>query len=257
MIYSRGRVHMAKLTIALTTVSKVVVIVLLTAGNGLAISKYAQKYGISCKSCHPSGSELNELGKKFWKNGHSFGDNNTEQLEKLKQSAAGEDKKKAAETVGKNSVEPSAVASRNEGIVSEPVEQSEAVKQPLPETRIYRWKNNDGTWHFSDSPSVNSERDSKSASGKVVKKITQPRFRQLPKTSKKAVVPRHDKSALPKPDPVREPESTRIAKKPDVGNIGFEGCLEEALVSMQHPETPDAAMEQFLVAEDVCASWKK
>lgn len=251
---------MAKMKIVLTNVLMVVVIIFLATGNGWAISKYAQKYGIGCKSCHSSGSELNDLGQKFWKNGHTFGDMSAEQLEKLKQNASADGKNKAAETPGRSSDKPAAVVSSKTDEPTQAVEVPE-VAPPLPETKVYRRKTNDGTLHFSDTPDVNPQRDTKSSSDKSGKKITRTGFRPLsavvPKASRKTAAPKPDKVASLKPELPEQPEVAKVAKKQDVRYSSFEECMEQALVAMPHPETSDAAMEQFREAEDICAPYIK
>lgn len=254
---------MAKMTIVFATVFNTVVIISLTTGNSLAISKYSQKYGIGCKSCHPSGTELNELGQKFWKNGHSFGDNSAEQLEKLKQSTSADDKNKAVETPGKSSDKSPAVAQGKTDTPVTPVSVSEApeVAQPLPETKVYRWKAADGTLHFSDTPDMNPQSDKMPVSAKSGKRITRTGFKPLaaivPKTSQKNVPTKLQKAVSLKPELPAHPEAEKIVKKAEVKHLSFEECMEQALVSMPHPETSDAAMEQFRKAEDACAPHKK
>lgn len=253
---------MAKMTIVFAIVFNTVVITFLTTGNSLAISNYSQKYGIACKSCHPSGSELNELGQKFWKNGHSFGDNNTELLEILKQSPPGVDKKKAGETPGKSSDKPAAVQGKTD-TPDTPVSVVEApeVAQPLPETKVYRWKAADGTLHFSDTPDMNPPPDKIPASAKSGKRNTRTGFKPLsaivPKSSQKYVTTKPPKAVSLKSELPAYPEAAKIEIKADVKHLGFEECMEQALVSMPHPETADAAMDQFRKAEDACAPYKK
>src|SRR6185369_9029826 len=104
-------VHMEKHTIALTTVFQVIVIVFLMAGNCWAVASYAKKYGMACKSCHSTGAELNDLGLLFKKNGHTFGEKNVKQKEKVKQDSPSEDKSTVSESSGKSPDKPGAATS--------------------------------------------------------------------------------------------------------------------------------------------------
>ncbi|MBI5483065.1 MAG: hypothetical protein HY888_01220 [Deltaproteobacteria bacterium] len=234
-------------------------IVFLASGNVLATSKYAQKYGISCKGCHSTGSDLNELGQKFWKNGHSFGDN-TEQLEKFKQSTSGESKSKAAEPPGKSPEKaPTSVQGKTDTTLPA-VEATETVPPP-PETKVYKWKTDDGILHFSDTPEAVPQRERKSASGGSAKTITRTGFRPLsaivPKTSQKAATAKPPKSASLEPVQPKQSRSKATPEKADSGQCSFEECMEQALVSMQRPASSDAAMAQFREAEEICTPCKK
>jgi len=234
-------------------------IVFLVSGNVMAVSKYAQKYGIACKSCHSTGSDLNELGQKFWKNGHSFG-TDTEQLEKFKQSPPGENKSKATEPSGKGPEKaPATVQGKTDTTV--PVVEAPETAPPPPETKVYRWKTDDGILHFSDTPGVMPQPERKSASGGSGKTITRSGFRPLsaivPKTSQKMSAAKPPKSASLVPEKPTQSRSDAIHEKADPGQCSFEECMEQALVSMQRPENSDAAMAQFREAEEICAPCKK
>jgi len=234
-------------------------IVFLASGNVMAVSKYAQKYGISCKGCHSTGSDLNELGQKFWNNGHSFGDN-TEQLEKFKQSPPGENKSKAAEPSGKSPEKAPASVQGKTDTTLPAVEATETVPPP-PETKVYRWKTDDGILHFSDTPGAVPQRERKSASGGSAKTITRTGLRPLsaivPRTSQKASAAKPPKSASLAPEQSKQSRSKATPEKADSGQCSFEECMEQALVSMQLPASSDAAMAQFREAEEICAPCKK
>lgn len=234
-------------------------IVFLASGNVMAISKYAQKYGISCKGCHSTGSDLNELGQKFWKNGHSFGDN-TEQLEKFKQSPPVENKSKAAEPSGKSPEKaPATVQGKTDTTAAATAAPEPA--PPPPETKVYKWKNDDGILHFSDTPEAVPQRERKSVYGGSAKTITRTGFRPLsaivPRTSQKAATAKPPKSASLAPGQPKQTRSKATPEKADSGQCIFEECMEQALVSMQRPASSDAAMAQFREAEEICAPCKK
>jgi len=251
---------MKKLTISVATACMAVVIVFLAAGNGWAVASFAQKYGMGCKSCHTFGSELNALGQTFKKNGYTFGEKNANQ--KPKQAAQRDDKNTVSESTDKNPDKPGSVDS---GIPDESaaVAAESDVEQPLQETRVYSWKSDDGTQHFSDTPYV-KPRASKPVPDKAGKKISRtgpkqlsaPMPKHLQKVLLKTAVPKPAKATLPRTASHVAPEVTRIETKPGNKSSSFEECMEQILVTHSLPKTSEAVMEQFKEAENICSSYE-
>ncbi len=242
--------------IVLITLLKSVVILLLTTGNGWAVASFAKKYGMECKSCHTFGSELNDLGLIFKKNGHTFGEKNASQKDKPKQNAPQDDKSKVSVSSGKSLDKSGSITGNPESVV----ETSDA-EQPLAETKVYSKIANDGTIHFSDTPYVNSRSEKKTFSNKIEKKWVRSEFRPLsaiiPKQLKKPVVQtKAEKSTLsPKTGSL---ETAEIAKDimPGGQPKSFENCMERILMTNPSPNTSEAAMELFLEAETICAPYE-
>ena len=256
---------MKKMTISVATACMVVVIVFLAAGNGWAVASFAKRYGMGCKSCHTFGSELNALGQTFKKNGHTFGEKNATQ--KPKQAAQRDDKSTVTESTDKNPDKPGSVDS---GIPDEsatiPAESD--AEQPPPETRVYSWKSEDGTLHFSDTPYVKSPRTSKPVPTKAGKRISRsglkPLSAPIPKHLQKAISKtaapkpaKEVKAGLPRPTSHEEPEVTHIETKSGGKSGSFEECMEQILVTHSLPKTSEAVMEQFKGAENICSSYEK
>lgn len=255
---------MAKQTILLTTVFKVVVIIFLTAGNGWAVASYAQKYGMGCKSCHAFGSELNNLGLTFKKSGHSFGEKNAAQKEKFKQGSARDDKSSASESSSKLSDTPGSVNSGKENDSAAVLTAPDA-EPPLSESRVYKWKAGDGTLHFSDTPYVNPKGEkktvSKKAEGKSLRAGSRPLSAMIPKrsqrTTAKTIVPKPGKTVLSKAALPGLPETSRIGIISGARPKSFEECMEQILLTQPPPKTSEAAMDQFREAETICTPYEK
>ena len=253
---------MEKLTISTATTCMVVAIVFLATGNGWAVASFAKRYGMGCKSCHTFGSELNALGQTFKKNGNTFGEKNADQ--KPKQAAQREDKSTVSESTDKNLDKPGSVDS---GITDESaaVAAESDAEQPLPETRIYSWKSDDGTLHFSDTPYVKPPRASKPVPDKAakmrlrsgIKPLSAPIPKHLQKVLSKTAVPKPAKAALPRSASHEAPEMTQVEIKPGNKSVSFEECMEQILVTHSLPTTSEAVMEQFKEAENICSSYEK
>lgn len=244
----------------MTTVLKVIVIVFLTAGNSWAVASYAKKYGMGCKSCHTFGSELNDLGLVFKKNGHTFGEKNA--IEKSKQGTPSDNK--MSESSSKSHDKPGPVIIGKTDDSTEVAEKPEP-EQPLPETIVYRRKAVDGTLHFSDIPYVSPPDKKKPASGKAGKKIfwtgSRPLSAPVPKRLQKTV-PKMDaskpkKTVLAKPASPGSSEKAQVEIKSEVLPSSFEACMEQILVTQPSPKTAEAAMDQFREAETICAAYEK
>ncbi len=237
----------------LKTALEVVVILLLTTGNGWAVASFAKKYGMGCKSCHTFGSELNDLGLIFKKNGHTFGEKNASQKDKPKQGVPRDDKITNSEASGKS---PDKSESKTGG--AESAAEASDAEQPLPETRVYSWKADDGTMHFSDTPYVNQRGEKKAASDKAGKKIVRGGFKplsavipkRLQKTVAQSAAPNPEKTLLPRADS-QEPKVT-VEIRPEGQPRSFEDCMERILVANPLPNTSEAAMELFREAETIC-----
>ena len=234
----------------------VVVISHLMKADGWALASYAQKYGMGCKICHSFGSSLNELGQTFKKNGHNFGEKNAIQKEKPKPGASQDEKSKASESQDKTT-------SKSESKTdAEPVaEKPDEEEQPLPETKVYSWKADDGTMHFSDTPYAKAPGEKKSSTGKAEKTIVRTRFRPLsaviPKRQKKptatATASEHEKTVLTR---TGSGEIAQVETKPEASPKSFEYCMEQILVANTSPNTSEAAMELFREAETICAPYE-
>ncbi len=249
---------MTKLKIVLKMALKVIVIIVLTCGYSWALSSYAKKYGMGCKICHSFGSNLNELGLTFKKNGHNFGENNALQKNKPKQSTLREDKDtnfeapdKTPDKSGSKTVDPEAATDAPDA------------DQPLAETKVYSWTSDDGIIHFSDAPYVKPRGEKLTAPGKTVKKIGRAGFRplsaiipkRLPKTSAQAASPKPNKTLLPASG---APGTTvgPIQTSTDLQPKSFEDCMEQILAANQSPNTSEAAMDLFLEAETICVPYE-
>ena len=253
---------MEKLTISMATACMVVIIVFLTAGDGWAVASFAKRYGMGCKSCHTFGSELNALGQTFKKNGFTFGEKNADQ--KPKRAAQRDDKSTVSESTDKNPDNPGLV----DGVIpdeSAAVPAESDVEQPLPETRVYSWKSNDGTQHFSDTPYVKPPRASKPVPDKAAKKrlraglkpLSAPIPKHMQKVLSKTAAPKSAKAALPSTASHVAPEVTQVEIKPGNKSASFEECMEQILVTHSLPQTSEAVMEQFKEAENICSSYEK
>ena len=253
---------MEKLTISIKTAFMVVVIVFLTAGNGWAVASFAKKYGMGCKSCHTFGSELNALGLTFKKNGYTFGEKNAEQ--KPKQAVQRDEKSTVSELTDKIPDKPGSV---NSGITDDPAAVAAVPyeEQPLTETKVYSWKSDDGTLHFSDTPYVKPPGTNKPVPDKAVKKnwrsgsrpLSAPIPKRLQKVIVKTAAPKPAKAALSKPAFHEPQEAIQVEIKPGGKSISFEECMEQILAAHPLPKNSEAVMEQFKEAEDICASYEK
>lgn len=255
-------IYMRNLKKIVTVASKVVAVVFLTAGNGWAVASYAKKYGMGCKSCHGFGSELNNLGLTFKKNGHSFGEKSAEPKEKSKQSVPRDDK--VAGPSANSSDKPGSLP-RGDTDGSSAVDDLDDAEQPVPETKVYSWKSSDGTPHFSDTPYVSPQGETKSVSEKVRKKKFRSGARPLSAIVPKRLQRSATKTTAPEPEKpvtanhdVTEPlETPDIEVMPVAQPKSYEECMEKIFITYPTPKTPDDAMEQFRVAESSCASFDK
>ena len=235
----------------------VVAIMLLTTRNSWAVAAFAKKFGIGCKSCHAFGSELNELGVVFKKNGHTFGEKNAATKNKPKQSTAKVDRYKALEALSKSSDKPESVNSEKTED-SEVATASPETEQPPPETTVYSWKADDGTLHFSDAPYAKPARVNKTVLNKKEKKILQSRLKPLsaivPKLRQKAVSKKtgteSEKIGLPRDD--SPGTAGMIEIRHEIRPKSFEECMEQILVANPSPSTSEATMELFREAETIC-----
>lgn len=223
---------MAIATIALTTTLNIVALLLLTTGNGWAVASFAQKYGMGCKSCHTFGSELNDVGRVFKKNGHTFGEKNALNKETLKQGAAKDDNRTTSDPTVKGTDKPGAAGRGNtDGTTS--VDVLPDSEKPVPETKVYSWKAEDGTPHFSDKPYVNPLGDKKSASDIAVKKITRDRFKPLSaaipkrsqKTAAKTTVAKQERTTLSHPASSDSRLSSLAEIRSEARPKSFEECM--------------------------------
>ena len=256
-IYFIYGVEMKKLTSIFTAVFLVAVILFFTAGDGWAIASYAKQYGMGCKSCHGFGSSLNDLGMTYKKKIRSSGVS-----EPSKQKSP---KPQSAPTVGSAR---SGVNSGDSAEVSDtkaPDEFTSESEQPLPETRVYQWKSEDGTMHFTDNPLSSIPGDKKTAVKKTEKNIerskAKPRVASTSKTqSDKAMKVENQKAAapvlsLPEPTAQRKTAQGTIIQAPLP--VNYEKCMEEFLLKQPQPKNSEAAMQQFNEAEGACASYSK
>lgn len=236
---------MGNLKNVFTIASKVVAVIFLTAGNVWAVASFAKKYGMGCKSCHSFGSELNNLGLTFKKNGNTFGEKSAGPKEKSKQGEPQDNK----DTVSDSSA------------VAEPLD----AEQTLPETKVYRWKSGDGTLHFSDTLYVNPQSERKSVSEKVTKKSSRAGFRplsakvpeRLQRATTKTAAPAPEKKVLSNHELSGPLETSNIEIMPVVQPKNYEKCMEKIFITYPSPKTPDAAMEQFREAEGICVPYEK
>lgn len=250
---------MANSKIVLITALYVVVFIILTNGNAWTLSSYAQKYGMGCKSCHTFGSNLNELGLTFKKNGHNFGENNAAQKDKSKQVAPRDDKNTNSETSGK-SPDKSELKTGDTKAVSEPPD----ADQPLPETKVYSWKADDGTLHFSDTPYVKQRGGKKAALDTAEKKIVRSGFKPLSamipklrkKTAARTATAGPEKVVLTKTGSPGSLDMSQIEIKAEASPKSFEDCMEQILVANPSPNTSEAAMGLFQEAETICAPYE-
>ena len=260
---------MAELTIASTTVLKVVTITLLSAANVWASDSYAKKYKIGCSSCHTTGAHLNELGVTFKKNGHAFDVKNVQQEQKTKRDVPKDDKDIPVRSanVSQGKPEPANGEGANGATIDSSVTETE---KPLPEIKVYSWKGEDGTAHFSDTPHIGMQTETKPASGKTTKIIKRSGVTQLsaimPKLAKKAAAKKSGAtSAAPhsgKPiltghvSPVQS-DTVQGTKSPVVKPKSYEKCMEQILAGHPTPVNPEAAMQEFQEAENNCAPLEK
>lgn len=249
---------MAKTTIILTTVFMVVVISHTMKADSWALASYAQKYGMGCKICHSFGSSLNELGQTFKKNGHNFGEKNAVQKEKPKQDATQVDKSKVSESQGK-----AASKSESKTDAESAAEKPDEEEQPLPETKVYSWKADDGTMHFSDSPYVKTPGEKKASTDKAEKKIVRAGFRPLsaaiPKKLKKPVMQtKAEISDITHSPKTGSRETAEVAKEiiPGGQPKSFEDCMERILAANPSPKTSESVMELFQEAETICVPFE-
>jgi hypothetical protein len=250
---------MTKLTIIATTVLKVVIIIFLAAAQGWAGDSYSKKYRIGCTSCHTSGSNLNDLGVTFKKNGHTFGGKNVQQDEKIKRDLPKDEKDATLRSSDRGQKNPESI---NSGVADDSGSDSNVsdAEQSIPETRVYSWKGEDGTPHFSDTPLMEIQDKIKPTSDKTTKKYTRSGFRPLsattPKQTERSVV----KLATPHPGklilpvdvlPVLSETAHPIIKPQDIPK-SYEKCMEQILARYPTPKNPEAAMKEFQDAENIC-----
>ncbi len=184
------------------------IILFLTASKVWAIELYSQKFGIECKGCHTSIPNLNERGVTFKKNGHTVAWKNEQPSTKPNESSI------------KNKDELHSVT------------QAPVLEQYLSQKKIYIWKSEKGTPHFSDVP-VEIVKDNKAATTaarrKIVKRVgTRSSSLNISENAQNGVVT----PATPKPS--------------------YEKCMENTLISYPVPTNAEIAMEQFLYAENLC-----
>jgi len=244
------------------TVSKVVAVVFLTAGNGWAVASFTKKYGMGCKSCHSFGSELNSLGLTFKKNGYSFGEKSVPHPEKIQK---GEPRVvKGPETSADNLDKPGPHSP--EGMEDSPADaELPDTEEPLPETKIYKWESSDGTPHYSDTPFVNQQPEIKTVPEKMHQKSSRTGSRQLtatvpkqvPRTNTKTAVPEPEKTVLLPDELSEQPETPIVEKTAAYQPKNYEDCMAKFFIAHPLPESPEAAMAQFREAESVCVHYQK
>ena len=251
---------MKKLAITSTTSILFLFNMFLMPGNGWAVSSYAQKFGMGCKSCHAFGSELNSLGKSFKKNGYSFGEKNAEQKDSLKPGTPKNEKSAVSKT---SAATPDTSGTLNNGREGGPADvfATSDAEQPLPEAKFFTWKSDDGTFHFSDRAYVNPRSEKKPVSSRFGKKDRGPKPRPLSAIVPKRLQNQAMHTVISKPEKTASqipgsPESF-VAEKIIIKPKNFEDCMEQFFVSYPPPKTSASAMEQFREAETICAPYQK
>lgn len=217
--------------------------------NAWAVASFAKKFDMECKVCHAFGSELNSLGQKFKKNGYTFGEKNAVQKDKPKQDLPAVDNSKASGVTSQNTDKPSPTADNSKSSAEVPDKE-----RLLPETKVYRKKNEDGTMYFSDTPYAISRSDNK-----IMRSNFSPLSAVLPKKMKKKIG--HAKSIktnMTKLPQTVSQSTTGIGKEtiPEWQPKNFEDCMEQVLVANPSPITSEATMELFQEAETICSPYK-
>jgi len=277
----------------ITTVAIVFFILFVTAAKGWAIASYAQKYGLECKSCHTTGSKLNDRGVTFKINKHTFVGKNAPQEENPKQGAISNKAYSAPDDAAprdeqslpnnklniwksgdgtkhysfggkaapqKENPKPGAVENMDD---TAPVVTIRKDEQSIPTNKVYIWKSSDGTTHFSDTSIGNQQSEKKTGSGTKGKKLTNSNLRtqsviiakRSQNAARKPVTPITAKTVLPSPD---SPGQTLTSQNIRPINMPkkFETCMEQILKSYPVPTTSAIAMGQFREAENQCAPYE-
>jgi len=251
---------MKKQAITSTTSILFLFSIFLMPENGWAVASYAQKHGLGCKSCHAFGAELNSFGKSFKKNGHSFGEENAKQKDSLKQGTPWDEKSAASKTSAAIPDTSGMVNNGKEDGPTDALATPEAEQQP-PEAKFFKWKSDDGTFHFSDRSYVNPRSEKKPVSDTFGKKDRGTKSRPL-----SAIVPKHLRNQV-KHTIISKSEKTAssktgssessVAENSIIKPKNYEDCMEQFFVSYPPPKTSATAMEQFREAENICSPDQK